>query len=329
MISFVKTLIVIVNFRTPDLVVNCINSISLEIKERKDVRVVVIDNFSQDDSEEIISNSIEKNDYSNWCEFRALKKNGGFAWGNNQAIGSYLNKSNPPEYIWLLNPDTLVLPDALINLENILNTYPDIGIVGSRIENADGSIRSSAFRFHSSLGELENALSIGFVSSILRNHIVAPKPQNEFMETDWVSGASMMVRKEVFDYIGLLDEEYFLYFEETDFCLRASRSGFKTYYVPESRIIHFVGKSTAVTGEQAVYKRRPKYWFDSRKLFFTKNYGRMTFHLANLFWIFANPLGSIYKYVRKKENSNPPYLWLDFVYYYYLDNFYRKFRIKV
>src|SRR5277367_5597369 len=102
--------------------------------------------------------------------------------------------------------------------------------------------------------------------------MVAPEPRAAAHRTDWVNGASMMVRREVFDSIGLMDEKFFLYYEETDFCLRALEAGWPTWTVPSSRVVHLEGQSTGATGAIAKRKRVPKYWFDSRRRYFRKHH---------------------------------------------------------
>ena len=334
-----KTLVVIVNYKTPALVADCLRSLAPQVRE--DVHVVVTDNASPDDSVAQISKTIADEGYGRWCTFLPLERNGGFAYGNNEAIARYLSlprcgatadsfekSAAAPqrgmlptdvdfEHVWLLNPDTIVLDHALSELEHFLDAHPRVGIAGGRAENRDGTVRRSCFRFHSPLGELESAVKFGPVSRALSSHIVAPPIPDAPEKVGWVSGASMMVRREVFEKVGLLDAGYFMYFEETDFCLRADRSGFECWYVPASRIIHLVGQASGVTGAQRVAKRRPKYWFDSRKRYFKNNFGSGTLHAANLFWLAGYPIGRLWQLVRWKPREDPPRLWWDFLRYNY------------
>ena len=150
-------------------------------------------------------------------------RNRGFAFGNNAALRPLLQLRDPPAYFHLLNPDTYIRPGAVTKLIDYMAAHPRIGIAGSRLENPDGSPQSAAFHFHGILSELERGIRIGLVSRLLRRWMVAPPPRNAPHKTHWVSGASMMIRREVFEDIGLMDEEFFLYFEETDFCLRRRR----------------------------------------------------------------------------------------------------------
>src|SRR5690606_33467105 len=141
-----------------------------------------------------------------------------------------------------------------------MDEHPDVGLAGSRIENPDGTPRRSAFRFHSLAGEFEKAMRWGVVSKLLSRWIVAPPVQENAHPTDWVSGACMIVRRQVLEQVGLLDEHYFLYYEEQDLALRAARAGWTCWYVPASRVVHLVGQSSGVTGAQRTQKRTPRYW---------------------------------------------------------------------
>jgi GT2 family glycosyltransferase len=123
----------------------------------------------------------------------------------------------------------------------------------------------------------------------------------------------MIVRKAVFDKIGLLDDGYFMYYEEADFCLRARRAGFNCWYVPASRIVHLVGQASGVTGTNKAEKRRPKYWFDSRKRYFVNNHGRVTAILADVAWAGGSTIHRAARFVRRKERTDPPWLLWDFL----------------
>ncbi len=311
-----KLLIVIVNYRTAGLTVDCLRSLLPEVAAvAGGCRVVVTDNASGDDSADAIQKAVDVNGWGGWASVMPLEHNGGFAYGNNAAIGPALEKPDKPQYVYLLNPDTLALPGAVGELIKFLDEDEQVGIAGGRAENADGTVRRSAFRFHSVLGEVESVLRFGPASKLLDRHKVAPPTPDVPTAVDWVSGASMMVRREVFEQVGLLDERFFMYFEETDFCFRAEKAGWPCWYVPASRIIHLVGQSSGVTGAQRAKKRRPRYWFDSRKLYFRKNLGLGKAVLADLVWTAAQPTSRLLLAARRKPSDDPPKLWRDFVRY--------------
>jgi N-acetylglucosaminyl-diphospho-decaprenol L-rhamnosyltransferase len=147
-------------------------------------------------------------------------KNGGFAYGNNLAI-QRAYEVGPPDYVYLLNPDTVLRKGAIGVLAHFLEAHPDVGIAGSSFENLDGTDWPIAFRFPSMLSEFEGGLQFGLATWVLRRWVIAVQMSKVAQPIDWVPGASMMIRRAVIEAIGGLDENYFLYFEETDFCLRA------------------------------------------------------------------------------------------------------------
>ena len=101
--------------------------------------------------------------------------------------------------------------------------------------NSEGTPEWSAFRFHSVLGELENGTQLRLVSKLLSRWVVSPPAPPEASQCDWASGASLVIRRAAFEAIGLLDENYFMYFEEEDFCLRARKAGWSCWYVPQCK----------------------------------------------------------------------------------------------
>lgn len=306
-------LIVILNYRTPSLTINCLRSLETEVQSLPGTRVVVSDNASGDGSVEQIATAIEIEGWGEWASLLPLNHNGGCAFGNNAAIRPALESTNPPTYVLLLNPDTIVRPNALKILVDFMNEHPDVGIAGSRLEEPDGTPQCSAFRFHTALSELDRGLRLGVVSKILSKWVVWPPIPEEPCQADWVAGASMIVRRDVFEQVGLLDEGYFLYYEDDDFCLRAKRAGWSCWYVPDSRIVHIVGQSTGVTDTKRPAKRLPQYWFNSRRRFFIKNYGLPYALLADTLWIVGFSLWRMRRIIQRKPDKDPPSLLYDFI----------------
>ena len=307
-----RLLVVIVNYRTGDLTVACLRSLAAEVSAA-DARVVVTDNCSGDASPAQIAAAIADNGWSGWASFMPLERNGGFAYGNNAAIRPALAAANKPQYVLLLNPDTEIRPGALTELLKFMDAHPKVGIAGSRLEHPDGAVQISAFRFHSVLSELEAGLRLGAVSKLLQRKVVAPPPPAQAAPTDWVAGASMIIRREVFDCIGLMDEAYFMYFEEVDFCLRARRAGWPCWYVPASRVVHFVGQSSGVTDVKKARKRRPAYWFESRRRFFENNFGGARALMANVVWAAGFALWRVRRAIQRKPDADPEHLLGDFL----------------
>jgi hypothetical protein len=133
-----------------------------------------------------------------------------------------------------------------------------------------------------------------------------------------MAGASMMIRRAVFDSIGLMDEAYFLYFEETDFCLRARRAGWLCWYVPASRVVHLVGQSSGVTDTRSRPKRMPRYWLESRRRYFRRNHGWLYALLADCAWAFGFALWRLRRWLQRKPDHDPPGLLWDFMRFSFL-----------
>jgi GT2 family glycosyltransferase len=309
--------IVIVNYRTPRLVIDCLRSLGPEVRAERNAYVVVVDNDSRDGSAEAINNAIAEKGWGEWVEVLAFDRNLGFAGGNNVALRRILVPP-APDYVLLLNPDTVLRRGALGALVDFMEHHPEVGIAGSRLEDPDGTPQRSAFRFPTMASELEGGLRLGLVSRLLHRRLVAPAVRNEAHPSDWVAGASMMIRGAVFQDIGLLDDDYFLYFEEVDFCLRARRAGWPCWYVPSSRVVHLVGQSSGVTDTKQPARRIPLYWFASRRRYFHKHHGWFYAQSANITWAVAHALWRLRRRLQRKPDNDPPHLLWDFIRFNFL-----------
>jgi GT2 family glycosyltransferase len=210
-----------------------------------------------------------------------------------------------------LNPDAQVRSGAIGSLVRFLDSHPDVGIAGSSFENLDGSDWPIAFRFPCLLSELESGLGIGLVTLLLHRWVVARPMTKTAQPVDWICGASMMIRPAVFAAIGGLDENYFLYFEETDFCRRAKLAGFSTWYVPESRVMHIAGQSTKVTERTDRAKRLPSYWFESRRRYFAVTFGIGHAIAIDIIALMAQALGWLKRTVLGQRHSIVPHFIRD------------------
>ncbi len=311
-------LVVIVNYRSAGLAIDCLRSLEPEVAGYPTARVVVVENASGDDSADRLSKAIVEEAWGGWASLVVASRNGGFAAGNNVAIGPALASPTPPDLIWLLNPDTIVRPGALGALVEFFERRPEAGLAGSQLEYLDGEPQRSSFNFPTILGEIESGLRLGIVSRILRRHVQAPPVPEGECQVDWVAGASLMVRREVFDAVGLLDEGYFMYFEEVDFCLKGFRNGWPCWYVPSSRVVHLVGQSSGLTKQGEQQKRRPRYWFEARKRFFVANYGRVRAVVADVTYTLAFGLYRIRRLIQRKPDLDPQWMFWDFLRYNFL-----------
>jgi GT2 family glycosyltransferase len=193
-----------------------------------------------------------------------------------------------------------------------MDEHEDVGIAGSSYENLDGSEWPIAFRFITPLSEIDRGMRLGAVSRLLKTHVPARvMDQTRPQKVDWVAGASMIIRHSVFTAIGLMDEGYFLYFEEVDFCLRAGRNGISCWYVPESRVMHIAGQSSDLTKRDAQPPRTPSYWFASRRRYFMKNYGLRGAILADLGFIASYAFWRVRRFIFRRPDPDPPHYLKD------------------
>ncbi|NNL67909.1 MAG: glycosyltransferase family 2 protein [Myxococcales bacterium] len=269
-------LVVVLNYRVADLALDCVARLEPQIANQPGCSVVIVDNDSGDGSAERLAEAIEAKAWSSWARLVRSPRNGGFAFGNNVAIRPALAGPGPaPRYLWILNPDTTPRPGAGAALHDFLETHPEVGIAGSRLEDPDGTQHHSRYRFPTVWSELDACLGFGPVSRLLARWHIAPPLVDETHPIDWVAGASMMVRREVFEEVGLLDESFFMYFEEVDLCRRARRAGWPCWYVRESRVAHLAAQSSGVDARDRVRPRQPDYWFESRRRYWLKNHGAL------------------------------------------------------
>ena len=263
--------VVIVTYKCAPLTIESLQSVAAERSAAGfHIRAVVVDNASGDAP--CIAEAIESNGWRTWVTLVIAPKNGGFAYGNNVGIARAY-EDQVPSYVYLLNPDAQVRSGAIGSLVRFLESHPEVGIAGGSFENLDGSDWPIAFHFPSLMGELLQGMELGPLIRLFKRWMVAQFMTKVPQSIDWISGASMLIRPAVLKSIGGMDENYFLYFEETDFCYRAKQAGFATWYVPESLVMHIGGQSTPVTDETTRQRRLPSYWFESRRRFFAMTYG--------------------------------------------------------
>jgi GT2 family glycosyltransferase len=304
----VKLLVVIVNYRVVDLAIDCLHSLVEEIGRVPGTHVAICENGTGDDSAQRIQQAIDSNGWAAWCSLTVLPVNLGFTGGNNAVIRPALQSADQPQYVLLLNADTVIRPNALKALVDYMDQNLRVGIAGSRLEDPDGTPQRSAFRFQSPIGAFEGSLSLSPVSRLLERWTVAPPVVDYAFETDWVAGASMIIRREVFDDIGLLDEGYFTYFDDIDFCFNARKKGWPTWYVPASRVVHLVGQSTGLNRKP---KRIPQYVFDARRRYFIKNHSPLYAALVDLSTIAGLSLWRLRVLLMGKEDTTPPHYLSD------------------
>jgi GT2 family glycosyltransferase len=303
--------VVIVTYKCAVLTVESLRSVAEERSAPGlQIRAVVVDNASGDT--ESIAEAIELNDWASWVTLVTAEKNGGFAYGNNLGIArAYENHA--PSYVYLLNPDAQVRPGAIRALIRFLELHPDVGIAGSSFENLDGSDWPIAFHFPTLMSEMLQGLEMRLLMRLFRRWVVAQHMTKASQPIDWICGASMLIRPSVLESIGGMDENYFLYFEETDFCHRAKKAGFATWYVPESRVMHIMGQSTTVTDLTSGPKRLPAYWFESRRRYFAMTYGIAQAISIDIVAFVACSMGIVKRVALGRTQTATPYFIRDLI----------------
>ncbi len=299
-----RLLTVLLNWRTPDMTLRAAEA-ALAAMQGIEGALVIVDNDSGDGSFERLSAEVTARGWDQGRQqVRVLQSghNGGFGAGNNFGIRAGLPGGERPDYVYLLNSDAFPAKDAIHALLDHLEAHPQTGLAGSFIHGPEGEPHRTAFRFPSIASEFEGQIRFGPVSRLLRRWIVAQPIPERTIRVDWLAGASLMMRRKVLDEIGLFDESFFLYFEETDLCRRAALAGWPTDYVVESRVAHIGSASTGMK----TWGRIPQFWLDSRLHYFTKNHGRLYAAGATLATVAAGALWRLRLLIQRKNRGDPP-----------------------
>ena len=292
-ITFPDVSVVVVSFNVCGLLDQCLSSV-LVTNESLDIEIIVVDNASEDGTVSMVRNK--------YPEVKLIRNedNRGFAEANNQGLA--IAKG---EYVFVLNPDTIVLPGAITRLVQFMKETDDAGVVGPKLLNSDGSIQSSCQSF-------PNLLNYAVFSFWSYRLLPTTKHPYRFAlglwnhsgtaEVDWVLGAAMMLRREVIQEVGGLDDDYFLYSEEKDWCFRIWQSGHKVYFLPEARVIHYGGQSATQTRRRSVREL-----YRSLMLFVEKHYSPSYANLLKSILLAGIPLKLTFNLVRSFVFGNRRY----------------------
>ncbi|MEB8386039.1 glycosyltransferase family 2 protein [Rhodobacteraceae bacterium KMM 6894] len=300
-----SVLTIVLNYRTPELTIKATRA-ALHDMEGITGEIVVVDNGSGDDSCAMIAAAIKTEGW-NRVSLKQAGRNGGFGAGNNVAMQAGLSDGTKPDFVYILNSDAWPDPGAIRALLNVMQADPKVGIAGSAIRGEDDVPHQTAFRFPSIAGEFEGAVRTGIVTRLLKDHVVPLEVPQGLTRVDWVAGASVLFRQTMLDQIGLFDETFFLYFEETDLCLRAARAGWHAVYVPDSRVVHVGSVSTGMK----TWRRTPGYWFDSRQHYFVKNHGALYAAGATVARATGAALWRLRVALSRKPLNDPPHFLRD------------------
>ena len=259
--------IIIVSWNVRELLSNCLRSVLAQCELA--LQIIVVDSASSDGSPQMVAEQFPQ------VELVACQENVGFPRGNN--LG--LERANG-RFILLLNPDTIVHGDALAKMVSYLQQNPAVGVVGPQLLNDDGSVQSSRRRFPTLwTAVFESTWLQPFAPKAVLDHYYARDVEDGATAVvEWVMGACLMTRQAVVAQVGGLDEAYFMYSEELDYCRRIHEAGWQVVYYPEAQVTHLSGKSS----EQAVTQRHIN--FNRAKLrYFRKYHGRFAATVLRLF----------------------------------------------
>jgi GT2 family glycosyltransferase len=245
-----KLSIVIVSWNTRDLLANCLESLALAMDTQTEV--LVVDNASQDGTAQLLRERFP------WARLIENRENTGFARANNQAI-----RESSGRYILLLNPDMTVHSGALETLVKFMDAHSAVGVAGSRLLNPDGSLQTSCYPAPTVARELWRLF-----------HLDTLRPYGVYRMADWpldiprpvdvLLGACLMLRRELLEQVGLLDESYFMYTEEVDWCYRIRQKGWTIYWVPQAEMVHYGGQSTRQVAAEMflhLYQSKLRYFY--------------------------------------------------------------------
>jgi N-acetylglucosaminyl-diphospho-decaprenol L-rhamnosyltransferase len=266
--------IVIVSWNVGELLRRCLLSIEGSLSSgrggRLSTQLIVVDNASSDGSAEMIATEFPQ------VELVANERNLGFTGANNQGIAI-----SDGRYVLLLNPDTEIVGDALAEMVGYMDDQSQVGALGPKLLHGDGRVQSSRRRFPGfQTAFLEGTfLQQWFPNSpVLERYYVLDRADDEVQEVDWVVGACLLMRRTALDQVGPLDEMFFMYSEEMDWCYRVKERGWKVVYLPTAQVIHHEGKSS----EQVLPVKHVQFQ-RSKVLFFKKHFGDWRVEVLRLY----------------------------------------------
>ena len=248
--------IIIVSWNTRQMLADCLQAVDATLKDLA-YEVIVVDNGSTDGSQAMLAERFPQ------VQLIQNEDNVGFAGANNQGMAVSQGR-----YMLLLNSDAILLPDSVRAMVDLAESQPTIGMVGAHLLNTDGTFQASHTPFPNLWQEflILSGLGRAFNGPSYPSH--GPDEDKGPQQTDYVEGACMLVRREAVDEVGGMDEGYFMYAEEVDWCYALVRQGWQVWYHPVAKVIHFGGGSSQ--------NRRPQREGDlyrSRVRFFRKHYG--------------------------------------------------------
>lgn len=270
----------IINYKTADLTLTCLRSVLDDIGSLS-VQIAVVDNASNDGSAEAIEAWIAAQPADTPVTLIRSETNSGFSGGHNLGMAALEGCG----YLLILNSDAVLRPGFLAALAAAVKRAPEAGLIVPQIETEEGKVQVSCFRFASPTSEFLRGIQSGFAARLFRHRVVPLMPPVKADDIEWASFACILVKAEMVAQIGLMDEGYFLYFEDAEYCLRARRAGWRIALCPEAVMVHYRGGSGPVKALAQARKRLPPYYYASRTRFFRQAHGLTGPFRANLMWL--------------------------------------------
>lgn len=274
-----KIVISIINYRTAELTKACVQSVLDDIGELR-AKVVIVDNASGDGSVDELENWVGNHPDTDRIQLVKSEINTGFSGGHNLGMAA----EPDAEFYLILNSDALLTQGFLRTILAATETNPKAGLFAPSLGWEDGELQTSCFRFHSPLSELDRSAAKGIITKLVKDHVVALGDNPDPARIQWASFACILLRGDMVRQIGPMDEGYFLYYEDSEYCLRAARAGWGIAYVPQARAVHFRGGSGPVKSLAKERKRLPPYYYASRTRFLYQAHGYGGLIAANLLW---------------------------------------------
>ncbi len=267
--------IILVSYNTKDLTRNCLNSI-LEKTQEVDFEIFVVDNNSQDGSPEMIEQEFP--------DVHLIKnsENKGFGAANNIAV-----KQSKAKYVYLLNTDTILINNSVKAFFDYMEKPENqmVGACGGIMYDKNGNKTYIEFKFPH------------IFDSLFANMKKTEQDLSKEKEVDWMGGSNLFLRKSCLDKVGLFDEKFFMYFEETDLCKRIKENGFKVFFIPYSSIIHFEGSS--FEANNTINFSKARIFAQSKCYYFKKHHGLLSVFIIK----FINIVIQLYKFIKNKNSD--------------------------
>lgn len=232
--------IIILNYNAKDFLLPCIKGI-VEHTANLDYEIIVVDNASTDGSADYIEHKL----LPRFTELKLIKseKNNGYASGNNIGI-----KVAHGRHVIIMNPDIVIWKNSLKQMVEFMDDHPKVGMAGPKLLSPDGSLQYFVYRFPTPLVLLYRRTSLSrfkFAQRAIDNYLMTDWDHKDTRPVEWVQGSCIIVRKEAIDKVGLMDERYFLYSEDTDWCRRFWQAGLEIWYLANIELIHYHERASA------------------------------------------------------------------------------------